>query len=85
MVKDVRTHGIWWNIAGAGWISALPEHHDQTEMFGGCLKNSRQHTPFWGGEPLLFTKEEAEKLAASWSNRGWGSYEARLIHEESAE
>jgi len=70
----MKDYGVWWNIAGAGWVSCLPEHFHQVEMFGGCPTNSSQHIPKWGGEPIAFTKEEAETLAADWSKRKLGPY-----------
>jgi hypothetical protein len=77
--QAISPHGVWWNIAGAGWVSALPEHHNQLEMFP-CPKGSSYHTPKWGGKALLFTKETATKLAAEWTAHG-SPYEARPIHE----
>jgi hypothetical protein len=68
----MKDYGVWWNIAGAGWVSCFPEHHHQVEMFGGCSK----HVPGWGGKPLSLTKEEAEELAADWSKRESGPYVA---------
>lgn len=75
-----KTHGVWWNIAGAGWVSSYPEHHNQLEMFP-CLKGNSKHVPQWGGKPLRFTEAEATRLARIWTEQGWGPYEARPIHE----
>lgn len=71
----MKDYGVWWNIAGAGWVSELPEHHEQVEMFE-CPTNSHNHVPKYGGKPLTFTKEEAEVLASDWSKRKWGPYVA---------
>lgn len=72
----MKNYGVWWNIAGGGWVSALPDHHGQVEMFGGCHIHSHLHVPKWGGKPIVFSKEEAEVLAEDWSPRGWGTYVA---------
>jgi hypothetical protein len=74
----MKTHGIWWCIAGAGWVVSLPEDHGQQRLF-----ECRKGYPKWGSEwtghkPLLFSKEEAERLAAEFSLLGIGQYEARV-------
>jgi hypothetical protein len=82
MSNKIIGYGIWWDIAGAGWVSYFPEHHNQLEMFGGCVHNSYKHTPLWGGKPLIFDKDEATKLAEDWSTRGNGRYVVREITKE---
>ena len=76
MIIDVKDHGVWWNIAGAGWVSELPAHHEQLELFGGCPAWSRHHLPHYGGPALAFTKHEAEQLAIQWSQCRRGPYVA---------
>jgi hypothetical protein len=72
------THGVWWNIAGAGWVSGLPDHFEQLELFEGCRHPSK-YAPFWGGAPLAFTEEQAKELAEKWSGLGWGPYVAKVL------
>jgi hypothetical protein len=79
--------GVWWAIAGAGWITALPEHHGQLTLFeltGDPLFKCHTHLPLWsvswaGHPPLIFTEQVAKALASEWSFSGRGKYEARLI------
>ena len=74
MNNNQKTHGVWWAIAGASWVSALPLHHGQLTLF-----ECRKHSPLWFGPPLRFTPEEVHQLAKEWSTLGLGRYEARLI------
>jgi hypothetical protein len=51
------THGVWLDIAGAGWVgwvSGLPEGTSG---------------PKWGGPPLHFSEEKAVSLAKAWSKK----------------
>jgi hypothetical protein len=79
----MKNYGVWWNIAGAGWITALPEHHGQLELFP-CKRYQPGWSVSWiideGYEhPLAFSKEEAISLAKEWSALGHGSYVAKPL------
>jgi hypothetical protein len=75
---DDKSYGIWWTIAGAGWVVRLPDDYGQLKMF-----DCRSGHPFWGVEwagrkPLLFTEKDAKRMAEEFSLLGIGKYEARL-------
>lgn len=63
-IAPAATHGVWWRIAGAGWVSGIS---DGPSPAAG--------SPLWGGSPLAFTELEARRLAAEWGD----TYEARPL------
>jgi hypothetical protein len=64
-MSAAKNWGVWWDIAGAGWISELPAYGERS--------------PRWGATPIEFPESEAKWLAAEWSTLGLGPYVAKPI------